>query len=268
MLIDFISRMRPFFDTDNDGGGTGGDGNDGGEGNDGNDSGSDTGLPPTAEQSFQRLLDRFGGDAKAAAAHLFDDNWRSRTANRLLRNENSNLKKSMPGNGAIVLKGDEAKTYNAYKQLGPIDKLQTALQERDTLQSEVATRRKDDTLREVAEAGKVKFSVLKHVGGDLTYEIVDETTDGKTEKRVFVRTTNEKNEVSKTPLMEYAQSKWPDFMPALTAEVTSGGSSGAGGKGRLFPRQASQGSSGGSNVSAGQSYVQNKYGSKPANKER
>jgi hypothetical protein len=67
--------------------------------------------------------------------------------------------------------------------------------------------------------------------------------------------------------MEYAQSKWADFMPALTAVASDTSNGNGAAKGRQFPRQASQGSSG-SNVTAGRSYIQQKYGEKATNKER
>lgn len=223
MLVGFISRLQPFFDTDNDGG----DGNNSQGGNDNPPPASgdkDKKLPETAEQAFRKLVDnKFNGDYEAAALHLYDDNYRVRQAKKLAETERDTLRGQSEQSGQVVLSKEETAAYKEYKRLGSVADVKTWLDERRTLQSDLAKKAKDDTLREVAEVTGFNLNVLRRVGSDLEYrveEIVDAQDTNKKTKLAKVRSTsqvNGQNVVTELDLTKYAQDNWSDLMPALTA---------------------------------------------------
>lgn len=145
--------------------------------------------------------------------------------------------------GHVPVPADRAKLLDDIEQLGEgadtkakVESVKTRLTEHATLSTENATLKKTEQLRKVADSGlngkKLKVSVLSTLdtqAGGLSYEErdVSVTKDGKTttEKVWHVKDGNKW-----VPLVEYSDTHWKDFGPALTAdEVTSAGTRVAGG---------------------------------------
>jgi hypothetical protein len=181
MLRGFI---HPYFDADSGGGsGSGGDPNEG----------------------FKRLLDKHNNDALQIARQLYDDNYREREQNRQLKQQLADLQGKVPSNGSVVLSADDAKALEAYRALGGVDDLKTSI-------TNLATMRKNELLREAAEAHKFKPQVLQRLAADLDIT-VKETGDGKDRRKVAYVKDGDK-ELS---LDKYAEREWSDFMPSLSA---------------------------------------------------
>lgn len=134
--------------------------------------------------------------------------------------------------GTVVLKGDDLALYEAYKGLGKPDELATKLAERDSLATEVATAKRDATIREVAEVAGLKPTVLKRLGGDLDYVIKEITQDGKAVKAAYVATAQ-----GERPIGDYVDEQWADFKESLTAPAGGGQRQQGGGNGVPFPAQ-------------------------------
>lgn len=227
MLRGFYSRLQPFFDTDNDGGDNNNSQNDN---NPPANADKDKKLPETAEQAFRRLVDgRFNGDYEAAALHLYDDNYRVRQAKKLVETERDTLLGNTQRDGAVVLSKDESAAWREYKKLGSVTDVKTWLDERRTLQGDLAKKQKDETLREVAEVTNFNLNVLRRVGNDLDYrieEVVDAQDPNKKTKLAKVRATatiNGQQVVTELDVSKYAADNWSDLMPALTATTNGNG---------------------------------------------
>lgn len=227
MLRGFYSRLQPFFDTDNDGGD-----NNNSQGNDNPPANADKDkkLPETAEQAFRRLVDgKFNGDYEAAALHLYDDNYRVRQAKKLVETERDTLLGNTQRDGAVVLSKEDSAAWRDYKKLGSVTDVKTWLDERRTLQGDLAKKQKDETLREVAEVTNFNLNVLRRVGNDLDYrieEVVDAQDPNKKTKLAKVRATatvNGQQVVTELDVSKYAADNWSDLMPALTATTNGNG---------------------------------------------
>lgn len=185
-------------------GGAGGEGGGGGGGNEGR----------TKERASD-LVDRYNGDAVKMAEKLADalnDNYTLRRKRDDLQGEVTTLTGNQKPEGAVILLGDEAGAYEAYKGLGKPDEIKTKLEQVDTLASELGGMKREATIRQVAEVAGYKPAVLTRLGGDREYVIKDETADDKPIKRAYVKT-----EQGDKPLADYAAAEWGDFLPALTA---------------------------------------------------
>lgn len=188
----------------------------------------------TQRRSSSDVLQQYGGDAIRMAdrvAELERENYRYREQKRDLAAEVQALKGKQVPDGAVVLTGDDAQAWQAFSTLGKPDEVKTRLEERDSLAAEVAGVKRDQTLREVAEAAGYKFAVLRQLGGDREYELRDVTADGQTRKVPFVKDGD-----TAKPLAEFAQGAWADFLPALQAGDT-GRQGGQPGTGQVIPRQ-------------------------------
>lgn len=190
-----LFNLRPLFEADKGDGG----GNQGG------------GSPAPAAASagdplaaFQRLLDRSGSDAASLARQLFDENYRYRDRIR-------ELERSVPAQGAVVLSADDAKLWDAYKQLGAPGDVVKSLTEGRSL-------RRDLELRDVASAAGYNADVLRTLAGELGFEVKAETKDGKAVQTVYVKGADGQP----TPLETYAAAQWAAFMPALRPAQAAG----------------------------------------------
>lgn len=165
--------------------------------------------------------------------------------------------------GAVVLKGDEAKALEAYRALGTPEEVAKALKAGEEATGELATVRRSLTIRDAAAAAGFKASVLERLGPDLAYEVRDGKDDeGKPVKVVTVRAGEGQPEA----LSAYAEREWADFLPALNAEEGKGGQGAGQGAGVVIPPMAGRGQGGGKPGGAGanlaQSYIARAY--KPA----
>lgn len=163
---------------------------------------------PTA--AFQSRLAKMNGDAMGFATQLFDENFH-------LRKDKRDLEKKVPTEGAVVLSKEDASEYEALKALGKSGDLKTKLEAAGTLETENATLKKKDILRDIASAHGYKLSVLQDLdakGGGLEYTLKEEKdTKGQARKVAYI-----KQEGKDVPLEQFATEKWADYMPALKAE--------------------------------------------------
>lgn len=114
--------------------------------------------------------------------------------------------------GATVLKGDDAEAWKAYQALGKPAEIEGKLTAAATTEAELTSTKRRTAISAIAQIEGWKPSVLedrldKHP--DLTWEVKEQ--DGK---KVV---TFKEGDTSKGAA-EYAQEKWADFIPALTAK--------------------------------------------------
>lgn len=164
-------------------------------------------------QAFQNALAKKSGDALQLASQLFDENFSLRGEKRTLKTEVAELRKSVPADGSIVLSPDKAKEYEAYKALGKPDDLKTRIDAHETLESEVKGLKKKEVIREVAEIHGFKPTVLEDrdkAAGGLEFVI---KLDDKKRKVAYVKDGDKE-----TPLTQYAEDNWADYLPSLKVE--------------------------------------------------
>lgn len=164
--------------------------------------------PPTDDrQNLQGLLQRHQGDALAVVSTLLAEN-------HSLRDERRQLRSQLPPQGAVVLNEQQAGQWTAYQQLGTVEALTQERTTAQTTQTELTGLRRESLLNKVEGASGYKASVLGRLADDkIGFEIRE--ADGK--KSVIVKDGDKE-----TPLAEYAQAKWADFLPALTAASAQG----------------------------------------------
>lgn len=175
-----------------------------------------TGTPsspqtPDFAKMIEGLLNKHG-DPNAALRVLLNEN-------HDLRDRVRDLKGKVPDEKAVVLTGDDAARWTAYSALGDPKDLKKALKGAEDATAEADRLRKADTYRTAAELHGLKPSVLvreaQHDGLDIIFEDVKE---GKEKDAKVVRTAFVKGDAdSQTPLLTYAETHWPDLMPALKA---------------------------------------------------
>jgi hypothetical protein len=164
------------------------------------------GADPT--QAFQSRLAKMNGDAMAFATQLFDENFQHRTKIRELEGK-------VPSENSVVLKKSEAEQWEAFKALGKKpEEIKQALTDAETVTTERDDLKKKDILRDVAGAHGYKLTVLQDrdkESGGLEYKLKDEKdSKGETRKVAYVVV-----EGKETPLEEYAQQNWADYLPSL-----------------------------------------------------
>lgn len=166
-------------------------------------------------QAFQSRLAKMNGDAMAFATTLFDENFQHRQKIRELEGK-------VPADGSVVLSKADATRWEEFKALGKKpDELKQALKSSEDLTGEIATLKRKDVLRDVAEVGfadsKLKLSVLEDLDGKaegIEYKIKEEKDKaGNTRKVVYVV-----SEGKESPLETFAAEKWADYVPALKLE--------------------------------------------------
>ena len=167
-----------------------------------------TQAAPDLTKAVEGLLARHG-DATAALRVLLGENYSHRDEIRALRGR-------LPAEGAIVLAGDDAKHWSAYRQLGTPADVRKAIEEGKTSATALGSLRKAETDRAAAEVAGFRSSVLATLAKDLELEVVEEKSkDGKAVTKV-ARVKGEGD--TRTPLAEYAQQHWKDFLPSLKSE--------------------------------------------------
>lgn len=189
---------HPFYSADGDGG-SGGD-----EDESGKVRGSD-------------ILQKYGNTAESAmrlaerVAELENRNYRLRRDKDTLARERDALKGQVPGEGAAVLTAADVADLEAYRAMGKPAELKTSLEGAQQAQADLASFRRQETIRAAAEAHGLRAAGLGKLpslsGKDV--QLRDVTEDGATVKRAFV---------DDTPLLDYIQANDPEFLPALTAE--------------------------------------------------
>jgi hypothetical protein len=164
------------------------------------------GTQPDLAQVLQTLAARHGGSLDAVGMTLL-------TENRDYRERIRQLEGRVPADGAVVLAGDDAQRWQAYQALGQPTDVQTAI-------TELTTLRRDKAVADAADAAGYKAKVLGQLpkAATLTFTIKDETENGQTVKRAYVKDGD-----TEEPLTIYAEREWQDFLPALLSADTNPG---------------------------------------------
>lgn len=148
-----------------------------------------------------------------------DENYKLRREKRELTDEVAELKEKQPPEGAIILQGDDAKEYQAFKALG---------KKPEELGQAVADAAAGKALSEKAEAQKVYADAAEPYGwkpGVLAtlpslqgkkLEVRSTTENGKTVKKAYV-----KDGATETELSEFVQKNDSDYIPALPAQPSA-----------------------------------------------
>lgn len=177
--------------------------------------------PPAASSAKKQLVNaliREHGSANAALYKIASENKDLRQKNAALRGEEVD--------GLVMLKGDDAKRWQAFQslQLEPAAITTalaeaTALKQQNTALSQSLTEAKQERARDEAAAMMgYKPSVLAALEKSQGFRV--EVRDAKNEKgetsRVAYAVTGEKDKEEAKPLAEYAASALSDFLPALS----------------------------------------------------
>lgn len=170
---------------------------------------------PNPAAAFQALLEKHQKDGVALASTLFDENFKLRESNR-------ELKKKIPAEGSVVLTGDDAAEYQAFKALDikadAVKKAMDSLPELEKKNKELAGM---ESLRELADIGldgsKLKLSVLKDQiqtkFPDAVISFKDEKDkDGKAVRTAFIKKSEKDSEQNFT---EFANAELADYLPSL-----------------------------------------------------
>jgi hypothetical protein len=173
-------------------------------------------------EAFESLLDKNNKDAHAVALKLFGENYEYREEIRELKDKS--LKE-----GDIVLSGDDAKEYQAFKALNvKADDVKKAIDAVPTLEKQNKELSGMENLREIADLGldgsKLKLSVLKDQlirfpDAEIAIK-TEKDKDGNEAKVAYVKKDKDSKEQSFT---EFANENLADYLPSLkvSAEATS-----------------------------------------------
>jgi hypothetical protein len=197
LLRNLVMAQMLLHNTD-DGGGTGGGGG-----------------APNPAAAFQAMLEKNSNDGIKLASTLFDDNFQ-------LREKNRELKKKLPADGAIVLTGDDAKEYQAFKALNvKAEDAKKAIEAVPALEKQNKELSGMESLRELADIGldgsKLKLSVLKdqiaskHPDAEISFKN-EKDKDGKEAKVAYIKKDKDSKEQSFT---EFANAELVDYLPSL-----------------------------------------------------
>lgn len=115
--------------------------------------------------------------------------------------------------GAIVLTPEDAKVFEAYKQLGKPGDLKTALESKGTAEQELAALKRREVIREAA-GDKLNAKALMKFLPD-TAEIT--ASDGK-DGKVYTITTRDGDKEVKTPLVDWVKNVETDLGISLHVE--------------------------------------------------
>lgn len=169
-------------------------------------------------KAVEGLISRHG-DPTAALRVLMGENY-------TLRDKVREVSARLPKDGALVLEGEDAKHWGAYKTLGAPNELKRVLEEHGTLKADNRSFRKADVVRSASDIHGFKAKVLGTLAEKLEIEIgesVDDEgklvglddkpirKDGKAVLAAFVKGEGE----TRTRLDKYASAHWEDYMPSL-----------------------------------------------------
>lgn len=203
---------------------------------------SGAGLPTGAVSGFRNLLAQHGS-AMAAAAHLYDENYRLRNERRELTNDDA--RKKLEAAGFKVLTKEEAAVHDSYAALGKPEDLTKIKREHGEMSAREQQREADKLIDRAAELhgykpGTLFRSMVKANGLSVVTDKV-EVDDGqggkKRVERAFV-VTKEKDSAGKetekrTALDEYLRTNFRDdeaALPRADGQTAGGFAQGAGGQ--------------------------------------
>ena len=146
------------------------------------------------------------GDSSAALRVLLAENY-------AYRDQLRDAKAKLPADGSVVLTGDDAKQWDAYRGLGKPEDVRKTVREHGEQGTRLAGLERDETLRGVAEKAGVKFAVLKRLAGSAEF-VAAKATDAKTGKEREVVTVKD-GDAEPIPFDDY----FADFLSSLRAEA-------------------------------------------------
>lgn len=176
-----------------------------------NNGGGDNNKPNPAE-AFQNLLAKNNNDATKLAAQLHDENYH-------LREKMREMKKSQPKDGAVTLSDADAKEFADYQKLKiekqiDLKQITSALGEVETLKTQNKELSRAESERDAADAAGFKLSTFRKLMRDFPDAELEvkqtKAADGKESKTAFIR-----NGDKESPLTEFAETNFTDFLPAL-----------------------------------------------------
>jgi hypothetical protein len=173
---------------------------------------------PSGGDLEQRLLDAFSsiankqGGADAAGVLLLQENKAYRQEINKLKADLAAAQGKLPGEGAVILDGEQAAAWSAYQELGKPDELKQ-------LRGEYTQLQRNQLFQQAAAAHGYKAAVLGQLPGvgELSIEVREVEQDGKKNQVAFVKN----GDGQERPLPDYVKDTWSDFIPALTAEQKS-----------------------------------------------
>ncbi len=135
------------------------------------------------------------------------------------------LEAQMP-EGSLILKGDEAKAYQAYKALGTAEEVKTKLEAAVETTKENTSLKRTQRTSAASKALGWKESVLERLLGDMDIDGREETVTVKEggkdvlkKQMVYaVLVPQESGEPKRVQATAYAEANWSDFLPALKAK--------------------------------------------------
>lgn len=166
---------------------------------------------PNPAEAYQKLLGKHNNDAGDLALKLFGENYDLRESNRDLRSK-------LPKDGTVQLSAEDAKAYQAYKDLGfEPDAIKAELAKVPELEKTAKELAQMENYREVAAIHGYKVPVLKKLMAehpDAAFEFkTTKDKDGKETKVALIRTGDKE-----LPFTEFAEKTFADFLPALKQE--------------------------------------------------
>lgn len=196
-----------------------------------NDNGSaDDAAAERIAKAVESLIGKNGGNAQDAAFKLVQETHDLRAQKREIRKELDALKAQMKD--AVILKGDDAKRWQAFEKLGlKPDEIAPAIERGKAAETENSELKARDADRAVAESMGWKAGVwtdqrkLRNLAVEMRDVTVEENGQQVTKKVPHVRTAGDEK-APWEPLEKYAEAQLGDYLPALTAEKGNGGGGG------------------------------------------
>jgi hypothetical protein len=170
---------------------------------------------PDLTKAVEALLARHS-DPNAALRVLLGEN-------NTLRDQVKDVTGKLPAAGSLVLKGDDARAWEAYQGLGKPADVRKAIEEGAEFKGK-ATRYEQEKLHaQAAAVAGYKPAVLDRLAVQDGLAIVvtdgkDKGKDGQPVKVAVVRTKDDKGADVDTPLADHAAKHWGDFLPALKGD--------------------------------------------------
>lgn len=158
----------------------------------------------TPENATAAVIAKNGGDPSKAVLELTRENYKLRDKNRELRGK-------VTPEGAVILTGDDAKAWQAYRDLGKPEDLKATRDERDTLKADGAKRAKADLHQQIAgDTFNVKVLSTLLDSNNVTVELREEKLGQKDIVTPYV-----KDGGKDVKLLDYAKKHWAEFLPSL-----------------------------------------------------
>ncbi len=205
-----FNRHFPYLLAPDGGGADGGGGHQGDQGDD-PPGGTDDPTAPGGRLDPDRLKATHGG-AEAALRVLAMKLNQVEADNATYRQQLKDLKGKLPGEGAVVLDGEQAAAWQAYQALGKPDELKQ-------IQGDYTQLQRNQLFQEAAVAHGYKAAVLGQLPGmtEFTIEVKEQDKDGKKVKVAIAKT----GDGQERPLPELIDEKWADFKPALVEQTAT-----------------------------------------------